>query len=328
MTADDVCRIKKAYAVVSNYRDKLVQVFFFGHTVNLCSDDLSAGRLNTQIGTDMQKNIRAAAVQMISSTDPDANIDTMKCLVRQAAEQGADWVLLPEYWPLMGCKDTDKLAFAEPLVGSNFSETRSARFQTTLSETSAECGVVLFGGTIPLQSPDAGKVMNTMLVYDRDGTQIGLYHKMHLFGFSGLGERYAEADTISAGGDVPKLAADGVPLAAGVCYDLRFPEFFRAQQPFDVLLLPAAFTYTTGKAHWELLLRARAVENQCYVIASAQGGEHESGRRTFGHSMIIDPWGEILDVLPEGEGIVIADLDAARLQSVRTRLPALKHRLL
>ena len=276
----------------------------------------------------MQKNIRAAAVQMISSTNPDANIDTMKRLVRQAAEQGADWVLLPEYWPLMGCKDTDKLAFAEPLVGSNFSETRSARFQTTLSETAAEYGVVLFGGTIPLESPDAGKVMNTMLVYDRDGTQIGLYHKMHLFGFSGLGERYAEADTISAGGDVPKLAADGVPLAAGVCYDLRFPEFFRAQQPFDVLLLPAAFTYTTGKAHWELLLRARAVENQCYVIASAQGGEHESGRRTFGHSMIIDPWGEILDILPEGEGIVIADLDAARLQSVRTRLPALKHRLL
>ena len=282
------------------------------------------------------QNIRVAAVQMISSTDPDANINTMKRLVRQAAEQGADWVLLPEYWPLMGRKDTDKLAFAEPLVGGNFSETRCARFgetrfarfQTTLSETAAECGVVLFGGTIPLRSPEAGKVMNTMLVYDRDGTQIGLYHKMHLFGFSGLGERYAEADTITAGGDVPKLTADGVPLAAGVCYDLRFPEFFRAQQPFDVLLLPAAFTYTTGKAHWELLLRARAVENQCYVIASAQGGEHESGRRTFGHSMIIDPWGEILDVLSEGEGIVIADLDVARLQSVRTRLPALQHRLL
>lgn len=284
----------------------------------------------------MMRSLRAAAVQMVSSTDPETNISTMKRLVREAAEQGTDWVLLPEYWPLMGRKDTDKLAFAEPLVGGNFSETRCARFgetryarfQTTLSETAAECGVVLFGGTIPLQSPDAGKVMNTMLVYDRDGTQIGLYHKMHLFGFSGLGERYAEADTITAGGDLPKLTADGVPLAAGVCYDLRFPEFFRAQQPFDVLLLPAAFTYTTGKAHWELLLRARAVENQCYVIASAQGGEHESGRRTFGHSMIIDPWGEILDVLHEGEGIVIADLDATRLQSVRTRLPALQHRLL
>ena len=274
------------------------------------------------------QNIRAAAVQMISSTDPDANTAAMKRLVCQAAEQGADWVLLPEYWPLMGRNDTDKLAFAEPLVSSRCGETRYARFQTALSETAAECGVVLFGGTVPLQSPDAGKVMNTMLVYDRDGAQIGLYHKMHLFGFSGLGERYAEADTISAGGDVPELSADEVPLAAGICYDLRFPEFFRAQWPFDVLLLPAAFTYTTGRAHWELLLRARAVENQCYVVAAAQGGEHESGRRTFGHSMIVDPWGEVLAVLPEGEGVVVADLDGARLQSVRTRLPALKHRLL
>ena len=274
------------------------------------------------------QNIRAAAVQMISSTDPDANTAAMKRLVRQAAEQGADWVLLPEYWPLMGRNDTDKLAFAEPLVSGRFGETRYARFQTALSETAAECGVVLFGGTVPLQSPDAGKVMNTMLVYGRDGAQIGLYHKMHLFGFSGLGERYAEADTISAGGDVPELSADEVPLAAGICYDLRFPEFFRAQRPFDVLLLPAAFTYTTGRGHWELLLRARAVENQCYVVAAAQGGEHESGRRTFGHSMIVDPWGEVLAVLPEGEGVVVADLDGARLQSVRTRLPALKHRLL
>lgn len=274
------------------------------------------------------QNIRAAAVQMISSTDPDANTAAMKRLVRQAAEQGADWVLLPEYWPLMGRNDTDKLAFAEPLVSSRCGETRYARFQTALSETAAECGVVLFGGTVPLQSPDAGKVMNTMLVYDRDGAQIGLYHKMHLFGFSGLGERYAEADTISAGSNVPELSADEVPLAAGICYDLRFPEFFRAQRPFDVLLLPAAFTYTTGSAHWELLLRARAVENQCYVVAAAQGGEHESGRRTFGHSMIVDPWGEVLAVLPEGEGVVVADLDGARLQSVRTRLPALKHRLL
>ena len=274
------------------------------------------------------QNIRAAAVQMISSTDPDANTAAMKRLVRQAAEQGADWVLLPEYWPLMGRNDTDKLAFAEPLVGGRCGETRYARFQTALSETAAECGVVLFGGTVPLQSPDAGKVMNTMLVYGRDGAQIGLYHKMHLFGFSGLGERYAEADTISAGGDVPELSAEEVPLAAGICYDLRFPEFFRAQRPFDVLLLPAAFTYTTGRAHWELLLRARAVENQCYVVAAAQGGEHESDRRTFGHSMIIDPWGEVLAVLPEGEGVVVADLDGARLQSVRTRLPALEHRLL
>ena len=173
----------------------------------------------------MMRSLRAAAVQMVSSTDPETNIATMKRLVRDAAEQGADWVLLPEYWPLMGKNDTDKLAFAEPLDDGRVGETCHTRFQTALSETARECGVVLFGGTVPLQSPDAGKVMNTMLVYDRDGNRVGLYHKMHLFGFSGLSERYAEADTILAGNDVPKLSVDDVPLAAGVCYDCRFPEF-------------------------------------------------------------------------------------------------------
>lgn len=265
-------------------------------------------------------NLRIATVQMVSATHPDTNIQTMRRLVHEAAASGADWVLLPEYWPIMGRQDTDKIAFAESL--------EQGPFQTALSETARKCGVVLFGGTIPLQSPEAGKVMNTMLVYDRHGRRIGLYHKMHLFGFSGLGERYAEADTISAGKDVPHWQIDGLNVAAGVCYDLRFPEFFRAQAPFEVLMLPAAFTYTTGQAHWELLLRARAVENQCYVVASGQGGRHENGRRTFGHSMIVDPWGDIVALLPEGEGVVVADLDRTRLQSVRTRLPALQHRLL
>lgn len=268
----------------------------------------------------MQPTLRVAAVQMVSSTRYQDNIDAMRRLVAEAAAQGAQWVLLPEYWPLMGLKDTDKLALAEPPEGGVF--------QTALSEAARDNGVVLFGGTVPLRSPERGKVMNTLTAYGRDGKPLGHYHKMHLFGFSGLGERYAESDTICAGRDIPQFEADGVRLAAGVCYDLRFPEFFRAQLPFDVLLLPAAFTYTTGKAHWELLLRARAVENQCYVIASAQGGQHESGRRTFGHSMIVDPWGEILAVLPEGEGVVTADLDATRLNSVRTRLPALQHRKL
>ncbi len=264
--------------------------------------------------------LRAAAVQMVSGTRPEENIRTMQRLVEKAAAAGAAWVLLPEYWPLMGANDTDKLAVAEPLG--------SGPFQTALSDAAARNGVVLFGGTVPLQSPDKSKVLNTMQVYGRNGECIGAYNKMHLFGYSGLGERYAEADTILAGASVPHFSADGINVAAGVCYDLRFPEFFRAQLPFDVMMLPAAFTYTTGKAHWELLLRTRAVENQCYVVASAQGGTHESGRRTFGHSMIIDPWGDILDVLPEGEGMVMAELDAARLQSVRTRLPALAHRLL
>ncbi|WP_107879754.1 carbon-nitrogen hydrolase family protein [Neisseria animaloris] len=262
--------------------------------------------------------VRIAAVQMVSGTRPEENLQTMRRLVSEAAARGAAWVLLPEYWPLMGIKDTDKLAFAEPLG--------NGVFQTALSEAARQNGIVLFGGTIPLQSPDKSKVFNTMQVYDRNGECIGTYNKMHLFGYSGLGESYAEADTIAAGSNAPELSADGIRLAAGICYDIRFPEFFRAQLPFDVLLLPAAFTYTTGQAHWELLLRARAVENQCYVIAAAQGGLHESGRRTFGHSMIIDPWGEVLDVLPEGEGMVMAELEAARLQSVRNRLPALKHR--
>lgn len=264
--------------------------------------------------------INAAAIQMVSTTRPEENTAAMRRLVAEAALLGADWVLLPEYWPVMGAKDTDKLAFAEPLG--------SGAFQTALSETAREHGVVLFGGTVPLQSGKQDKVLNTLLVYGRDGERIGAYDKMHLFGYSGLGERYAEADTIAAGAEVPHFKVEETGVAAGVCYDLRFPEFFRAQQPFEVLLLPAAFTYTTGKAHWELLLRARAVENQCYVVASGQGGVHESGRRTFGHSMIIDPWGEVLDVLPEGEGVVMAKLDSARLASVRTRLPALAHRCL
>ncbi|MDO5059773.1 MAG: carbon-nitrogen hydrolase family protein [Neisseria sp.] len=264
--------------------------------------------------------VRAAAVQMVSSCNVADNIAAMKRLVAEAAGQGADWVLLPEYWPLMGQTDRDKLAYAEP--------SGIGRLQQVLAETARECGVTLFGGSIPLQSGSPDKVLNSLPVYGKNGELLGRYDKMHLFGYSGLGERYDEADTIEAGREVPQMQADGWGVAQGICYDVRFPEFFRAQQPFDVLLLPAAFTYTTGKAHWELLLRARAVENQCYVIASGQGGMHQNGRRTFGHSMIIDPWGEVLAQLPEGEGVITADLDKTRLNSVRSRLPALKHRIL
>ena len=188
------------------------------------------------------RKIRAAVIQTVSGTDPAANTAAMRRLVRQAAEQGADWALLPEYWPLMGQNDRDKLALAEPFG--------SGTLQQAMAETAAECGVTLFGGTIPLQSPVPGKVWNSLLAYDKNGECIGRYDKMHLFGYSGLGERYAEADTIAAGREVPHLTADGWNLAQGICYDLRFPEFFRAQSPFDALLLPAAFTHTTGKAHW------------------------------------------------------------------------------
>ncbi|MDO4696316.1 MAG: carbon-nitrogen hydrolase family protein [Neisseria sp.] len=264
--------------------------------------------------------IKAAAVQMVSSCDAAENIAVMKRLVREAAQQGADWVVLPEYWPLMGQTDRDKLAFAETFG--------QGRLQDAMAEAAAENGVVLFGGSVPLAGGFPDKVLNTLLVYGRDGACTARYDKIHLFGYSGLGERYAEADTIEAGRDVPHFSADGWGVAQGICYDLRFPELFRAQQPFDVLILPAAFTYTTGKAHWELLLRARAVENQCYLIASGQGGLHQNARRTFGHSMIIDPWGDVLAVLPEGEGVALSDLDKTRLNSVRSRLPALQHRII
>lgn len=266
------------------------------------------------------QDLQVAVVQMVSGTDVAANIAAMRRLVREAAAGGAQWVLLPEYWPLMGQAETDKLAYAE-ILGQGV-------LQDILSGLARELGIVLFGGTVPLQGPQTGKVLNTLLAYGADGVLLGRYDKMHLFGFTGLGERYAEADTISRGQAVPQLQVGAVAVAQGVCYDVRFPEFFRAQQPFEVLLLPAAFTYTTGQAHWEILLRARAIENQCFVLAAAQGGVHQNGRRTFGHSMIIDPWGDVLAVLPQGEGVVGAKLKAGMLAGVRSKLPALQHRLL
>ncbi|MGL6070504.1 carbon-nitrogen hydrolase family protein [Craterilacuibacter sp.] len=267
----------------------------------------------------MQK-FRAAAVQMVSGTSVADNLDRARHWVAAAAAAGAALVVLPEYFCLMGQSDRDKLALAEaPGEG---------RLQADLSAMARENGVWLVAGTIPLQCPEPGKVYNSCLLFDPQGKEYARYDKIHLFGFSGLGERYAEADTILPGTEPLKVMTPLADLAVGICYDLRFPEQFRALTPFDVLLLPAAFTAITGEAHWETLLRARAIENQCYLIASAQGGLHENGRRTHGHSMIIDPWGRILDQLPEGEGLVLAQIDPTLIQSVRSRLPALTHRTL
>ncbi len=266
--------------------------------------------------------IKLAAVQMVSGPDYATNWARMQTLVEKAANEGAQLVVLPEYWPIFGHSDQDKLALAEPFG--------SGPIQTALSQLAQRLGIVLMAGSIPLQSKSAAHVLNTLLTYDASGALVGRYDKVHLFGFSGLGERYAEADTILPGTKLPELSLfEGqLNVAQGICYDLRFPEFFRVQAPFDLLVLPAAFTYTTGKAHWEILLRARAIENQCYLLASAQGGVHENGRRTFGHSMLIDPWGEIVSVLPEGEGLVMGSINMKQLQSIRTRLPALRHQTL
>ncbi|MDO4997016.1 MAG: carbon-nitrogen hydrolase family protein [Neisseria sp.] len=263
--------------------------------------------------------MKVAVLQMVSSTSPNDNLARVQAFAQQAAQAGAKWLVLPEYWAIMGKQDTDKLAFAEDFG--------TGKLQTALSDLAKQLGITIFAGTLPLRSPQENKVINSLLIFNENGECASRYDKVHLFAYSGLGERYAEADTILAGAHIPHFQHDGWHIAQGICYDLRFPEFFRQQAPYEVLVLPAAFTYSTGKAHWELLLRARAVENQCYVLASGQGGEHESGRKTFGHSMIIDPWGDVLAVLPEGEGLIFADLDKTRLQSVRTRLPALQHRV-
>jgi deaminated glutathione amidase len=268
----------------------------------------------------MNRKFLAAAVQMVSGPDRAANLQVAERLVAQAAADGAILVALPEYFCLMGMNERDKVDVAEA-AGTGL-------LQDALSGIARRHHVWLAGGTVPLVSPDTDKVYNTTWLFDPDGRPVARYDKIHLFGFSGLGERYCESNTIMPGGEPVKVSTDLAEIALGICYDLRFPELFRRLTPFDVLILPAAFTAITGQAHWEVLLRARAIENQCYVIASAQGGTHENGRVTHGHSMIIDPWGKVLAELPLGEGVVMAEIDPNLIQSVRTRLPALAHRVM
>jgi predicted amidohydrolase len=261
-----------------------------------------------------------AAIQMVSTPDVAENIDTARRLLRQAAEAGATLVSLPEYWPIMGMSDADKVARAE--------QPGAGPIQDFMAEAAREHRIWLVGGTLPLVSPDPAKVMNTTLVYDPQGQPAGRYDKIHLFGFNQGSEAYDEARTIVPGAAVGSFEAPFGRVGLSVCYDLRFPELYRAMGECALIVVPAAFTYTTGMAHWEVLLRARAIENQCYVLAAAQGGLHRNGRRTFGHSMLIDPWGEVKALLEEGEGVISGAIEPAFLAGVRESLPALKHRKL
>ncbi|MGE0797188.1 MAG: carbon-nitrogen hydrolase family protein [Lautropia sp.] len=268
--------------------------------------------------------IKVAALQMVSATEVPANLATAERLVAEAAAQGAKLALLPEYFCLIGKRDTDKVDAKEAPGGP---------IQAFLAACAHRHKIAIIGGTVPLISPKAGRVLNTCPVYGADGVQLARYDKIHLFGFQRGDEKFDESATIVAGRtpvvcDIP--VGDPAPLRVGlsICYDLRFPELYRQMLPVDLIVVPSAFTYTTGQAHWELLLRARAVENQCYVLAAAQGGRHENGRRTWGHSMLVDPWGEVTAVLPEGEGVVCGLIDRARIESVRKSLPALRHRVL
>jgi len=264
--------------------------------------------------------MKIAALQMVSTPDVERNLEAARQLVAQAARSGARLVVLPEYFCLMGRSDRDKLVVAE-VAGAG-------PIQQMLSDAAREHRVWLVGGTLPLRCGDPDRVLNSNCVFAPDGTLAARYDKIHLFRYDNGRERYDEGVAILAGSEPVAIAVDELRVGLSVCYDLRFPELYRAlmHPPCDLLCVPSAFTQTTGAAHWELLLRARAVENQCYVIAAAQGGLHENGRRTFGHSMVVDPWGDVVGVLPEGEGVVLAELDPARLASVRTQLPALEHR--
>jgi deaminated glutathione amidase len=268
--------------------------------------------------------MKIAAVQMVSTPDPQQNCETAQRLISQAAQAGAELVLLPEYFCLMGHAESDKLAAAEtPGRGP---------VQHMLASAARQHAIWLIGGTLPLRSTDAQRVLNANCVYSPQGEQVARYDKIHLFRFQNERERYDEGATILAGTTPTAFQAGALRVGLSVCYDLRFPELYRqlmftpGQPPCDVLCVPAAFTHTTGLAHWEVLLRARAIENQCYVIAAAQGGQHPNGRRTFGHSMVIDPWGDVLAVQPEGEGVVMATVDVQRIAQVRAQLPALQHR--
>jgi nitrilase len=257
---------------------------------------------------------------MVSTPVVEENIATARRLIADAAARGAQLVTLPEYWPIMGMTDTDKVAHAE--------QPGAGPIQDFLAGQAREHGIWLIGGTLPLVSGDAGRVLNTTLVHDPAGQHVGRYDKIHLFGFNKGSESYDEARTIVPGETVGNFDAPFGRVGLAICYDLRFPELFRAMGDCALIVVPAAFTHTTGLAHWEVLLRARAIENQCYVLASAQGGTHRNGRRTFGHSMLIDPWGEVKDVLPEGEGVVSGEIDPGYIAKVRESLPALKHRKL
>ncbi|GIZ50657.1 carbon-nitrogen hydrolase family protein [Noviherbaspirillum aridicola] len=261
-----------------------------------------------------------AAVQMVSTPVVEENFAAAGRLVAQAAGRGARLVLLPEYWPVMGMKETDKLGHAE--------QPGSGPIQAFMAALAREHGIWLIGGTLPMAAEESGKVLNTTLVYDPQGRLAVRYDKIHLFSFTRGEESYDEARTIVHGREVGHFDAPFGRVGLSVCYDLRFPELYRALGDCRLIVVPAAFTYTTGRAHWEVLLRARAIENQCYVLAAAQGGHHPNGRRTWGHSMLIDPWGEVLDVVAEGEGLACGEFDPEHLRRVRESLPALRHRRL
>jgi len=265
--------------------------------------------------------MKIAAVQMVSAPDVDRNLVAADRLVSEAAAAGAQLVALPEYFCFMGLNERDKLAIAEvPGRGP---------IQSFLAAQARMHRIWVIGGTVPLRCKDERRARNACCVYAPDGQLAARYDKLHLFRYrNDAGEDHDEGRVLEAGDKPATAQVEDWRTGLSICYDLRFPELYRSMMtpPCDLLSVPAAFTHTTGRAHWELLLRARAVENQCYVIAPAQGGKHENGRRTWGHSMVVDPWGDVLALCEEGEGLAMAEVDKGLIAAVRQQLPALTHR--
>lgn len=265
-----------------------------------------------------------AAIQMASGTNVGANLLEAERLIGKAVKNGAKMVVLPENFALMGMKDSDMLSIRE--------EDGNGSIQEWMGEQAKRHDIWICGGTIPLKSIDPDKVSAASLIYDNKGKRQARYNKIHLFDVQLVetGERYVESETITPGDELVVIDSPLGKLGMAICYDLRFPELFRAlvAKGAEIILLPSAFTAVTGKAHWQTLVRARAIENLAYVVAPAQGGYHVNGRETYGHSMIVDHWGRIIDELASGSGYVSAELDLDALNEVRRNFPVLTHRKL
>lgn len=271
--------------------------------------------------------MKLAVAQMVSGEHVDRNLAQAQALLEQAAQAGAELAVLPEYFCLIGHNDHDKLGLAEAFG--------AGPIQSFLAQQARDLGLWVVAGTLPMQSPQPDRVFNSSLVFNPQGQCAARYDKIHLFRFDNGTEAYDEARVLQRGQDpvhfdLPSRDGHTWRVGLSVCYDLRFPELYRhyAAQGADLLLVPSAFTYVTGQAHWEVLLRARAIENLAYVAAAAQGGVHTNGRRTWGHSLVIDPWGRVLDQHAEGAGVVVCDIDAVALAQWRSQLPAHQHRVL
>jgi len=263
---------------------------------------------------------RFAALQMVSTPEVMSNLESADRLIAAAAAAGARLAALPENFYLIGRHEGDKVKVREP--------EGEGPIQSFLAAAARRHRVWIVGGTAPISCADPGRIRSACLVFDDSGRRVARYDKMHLFRFEAGDERYDESRTLEGGESAVAVQSPFGRLALSVCYDVRFPELYRELGDFDAMFVPSAFTVPTGAAHWETLLRARAIENQAYVVAPAQGGLHASGRRTYGHTMIVDPWGQVLAVRPEGEGVLLAEIDTDRVQEVRASLPAIANRRL